>query len=192
MLFLGAFLCLCAYRSGVPSGCSASSWTPRITQSRYCTRLACLACPRERFYYWSGRWLCERCRVAVFSLCSSSILLVSAVPKFCLPRVRKIYICTSSTCVRAFLFVCFLHHHSIRCVATSGASVLNSILIWLDTKKSPWPQVEMDVREYLDQVRIEASVKAVDMSDVKFNREVYRQHVDHHQENQALNNMGVR
>lgn len=50
----------------------------------------------------------------------------------------------------------------------------------------------MDVREYLDQVRIEASVKAVDMSDVKFNREVYRQHVDHHQENQALNNMGVR
>lgn len=50
----------------------------------------------------------------------------------------------------------------------------------------------MDVREYLDQVRIEASVKAVDMSDVKFNREVYRRHVDHHQENQALNNMGVR
>lgn len=53
-------------------------------------------------------------------------------------------------------------------------------------------QVEMDVREYLDQVRIEASVKAVDMSDVKFNREVYRQHMDQTQENRAINNMGVR
>ena len=50
----------------------------------------------------------------------------------------------------------------------------------------------MDVREYLDQVRIEASVKAVDMSDVKFNREVYRQHVDQSQEHQARSNMGVR
>lgn len=53
-------------------------------------------------------------------------------------------------------------------------------------------QVEMDVREYLDQVRIEATVKAVDMSDVKFNREVYREHQEHRQENQALSNMGVR
>lgn len=60
------------------------------------------------------------------------------------------------------------------------------------TYSSTARQVEMDVREYLDQVRIEASVKAVDMSDVKFNREVYRKHVDHHQEHQALNNMGVR
>lgn len=50
----------------------------------------------------------------------------------------------------------------------------------------------MDVREYLDQVRIEASVKAVDMSDVKFNREVYRRHVDQSQEHQARSNMGVR
>ncbi|CBJ29869.1 conserved unknown protein [Ectocarpus siliculosus] len=61
----------------------------------------------------------------------------------------------------------------------------------VDPKDNP-EQVEMDVREYLDQVRIEATVKAVDMSDVKFNREVYREHQEHRQENQALNNMGVR
>lgn len=62
----------------------------------------------------------------------------------------------------------------------------------ISNRTEPNRQVEMDVREYLDQVRIEASVKAVDMSDVKFNREVYRQHVDQNQEHQALNNMGVR
>ncbi|CAN0122774.1 unnamed protein product [Ascophyllum nodosum] len=62
----------------------------------------------------------------------------------------------------------------------------------VDPKDKPEQQVEVDVREYLDQVRIEASVKAVDMSDVKFNREVYRQHVDQSQEHQARSNMGVR
>lgn len=48
------------------------------------------------------------------------------------------------------------------------------------------------MREYLDQVRIEATVKAVDMSDVKFNREVYRRHVDDRYESQTYSNMGVR
>lgn len=52
--------------------------------------------------------------------------------------------------------------------------------------------MEKDVREYLDQVRIEASVKAVDMSDVKFNREVYRQHENDLKQSRTYSNMGVR
>ncbi|CAM9974315.1 unnamed protein product [Discosporangium mesarthrocarpum] len=53
-------------------------------------------------------------------------------------------------------------------------------------------QVERDVREYLDQVRIEASVRAIDMSDVQFNKEFYQEHVGARARQEMLSNMGVR